>query len=136
MNQQQTIAIITYANQIDPLIPLNESTADVWHEALQHRDYQQALWCVKDYYANTQPGRDGRIPPLTSATLRRRIDQHQEVHDAKQRAISARPTKHPRQTFRARNPEKWDQLVKQGQQEFRENVQRLTSETTRGVAPF
>ena len=42
MTPAEATAALTYANQLDPLVPLNEASADLWAHALATVTYDQA----------------------------------------------------------------------------------------------
>ena len=129
MTPDQAAGILAYINQIDPLVPINDANAHVWWAALEHRDMAKAHWCITDYYANTHPGRDGRVPCLTPALLRQRISAKSEQVDAQQRALAG-PARHTSpESFKARDPERWAQLVQQGSDLYRADLH------ARGITP-
>lgn len=119
MTPEQCAGILIYANQIDPLVASNDTASEVWWEALARYDFEKAKWCVKDYYANTMPGRDGRVQPLTPALLRHRIGDKDHLVVAQQRALEP-PARHTSpMSYRERFPEEFDQLVQKGQDDYR-----------------
>lgn len=114
MNVDEAAALLTHANQLDALVSLNDANVDVWWASLKNQDYAKATWCLQDYYANTTPGRDGRTPSITPPVLRKRIADKGDLVASKNRALEP-PAKHTTpNSYRARNHELWDQLVKQG----------------------
>lgn len=130
MTPEEAATVLTYINQADPLVPLNDTTSDVWWEAIKRFEFDQAIWCIKDYYANTKPDWSGKIQPLAPAVLRSRISDAQERATAKRRALEP-PAKHTSPgSFRARNPEQWDALVIKGRDARRVDLQRNGIELT------
>lgn len=148
MNPEQAAAVLTYINQIDPLVQINGVNADVWWEALQRYSHEQALWCAKHYYANTKPAWNGKVPPLTPAMLKASINEQQERAENKRRSLEPPLNKAATpEHFRSRNPGKYDQLFAQAGLDHIRDLeargiqlhpwqQNRTSESTRGVAPF
>lgn len=124
MNPTEAATVLTYINQADPLVPLNDTTSDIWWEAIKRYEVEQAVWCINDYYANTKPGWDGKIPPLTPAVLRSRMSDALERATAKRRALEPPPKHTNPESFRARNPEKFDSLMVKGRDERRAELER------------
>lgn len=130
MNPDEAAALLTYTNQADPLVSLNDANADIWWEALKRHDFDKAKWCIKDYYANTAPARDGRIPPITPSVLRHRIGDKTAIVESKHRALEPPKNKTPSPvTFRSKDPERWDALVAQGAAEYKAGLR------ARGMEP-
>ena len=117
MNEQEVRALLTYANQIDARIQLNEATSDTWLFALGHIGFTQAKYCVKLYYATTQTNHTGNVPVLTPAELKKRTAAQKDIAVAQRSAAIAAPVIKQPEDFRAKNPERWDELFKQGQLE-------------------
>lgn len=65
-------ALMTYANQIDPLVPANNAALDVWTYSLGHVNFEQARAVIVEYYDQQQPG---QRTPITPRAVRDRI-QH------------------------------------------------------------
>lgn len=119
MNPAEAATVLTYINQADPLVPLNDTTSGIWWEAIRRFETEQAIWCINDYYANTKPDWGGKIPPLTPAVLRSRITDQQERAVSKRRALEP-PAKHTNpESFRAQNPGQWDALIIKGRDDRR-----------------
>lgn len=64
-------ALMTYANQIDPLVPANKAALDVWAYRLGNVNFEQAQAVIVEYYANQQPG---ERTPITPRGIASRID--------------------------------------------------------------
>lgn len=124
MTPNEAGALLAYANQIDPLISLSDANVDVWWESLQRHEYEQALWCIKDYYANTKPGWDGRVPAIGAALLRQRIGDKRHLVESQQRALEPPPKHTNPESFRARDPEAWARLVAKGRDDHRADLVR------------
>lgn len=123
MSPDEAATLLAFANQVDPLVSVNDANAEVWWAALQRQEFAKAKWCITDYYANTAPGRDGRIPALTPGVLRHRIGDKAQTVTAQQRALNPpKPYRDPN-SFRDRNPDEWDRLVAQGRDARRADLQ-------------
>lgn len=92
MKSEECMALITYINQIDARVQLNEPTFDVWWMAMERHSFEQAKWCVKVYYATTNPNSDRGLPALSASMLRYRVSEQRERAESKRSAIAARPT--------------------------------------------
>ena len=112
-------ACLTWANQNDPLITIDEHDVRFkqWEAGLGHvrATAQQACAIISAYYGNTEPGRDGRIPSITPRIIRDRITNAKETADASRRAAlpPGRTVKSP-MAFRHRDPNAWDAAYNQG----------------------
>lgn len=69
MNQQDAAInrLLVYVNQLDPLVPSNDPTLEVWKRSLQTTDMHAAKRVVIDYYGASEPGRE----PITPGYIRR-----------------------------------------------------------------
>lgn len=124
MTPDEAGTLLVFANQIDPLVSVNDANAEVWWSALSRQEFAKAKWCITDYYANTAPGRDGRIPTLTPGVLRHRIGDKAQIVTSQKRALDPpKPVRHPN-SWRERNPDEWDRLVTQGQEQHRQDLRR------------
>lgn len=129
MTPDEAATLMAFANQVDPLISVNDANAEVWWAALQRQEFAKAKWCITDYYANTAPGRDGRIPVLTPGVLRHRIGDKAQIVSSQMRALDPpKPARHPN-SWRERNPDEWDRLVQQGRDQYRADLR------SRGITP-
>lgn len=129
MTPQECAVIMTYANQLDPRIQLNDPTLDVWLTATANLSVEEAKWGIKDYYANANPNDNRGTQPLQPATLRYRVSQARERHQAKAAAIEAAPRIKNPNNYRERNPELWEQLVAEGRDKHRADLR------SRGITP-
>lgn len=120
---------MTYANQLDPRIQLNDPTLDVWLTAMQRVTAEEARWGIKDYYANANPNDNRGVPPLQPATLRHRVAQERERAGAKRRSLEAAPPARNPNSYRSADPERWDRLVQQGRDQYRADLR------ARGITP-
>lgn len=119
MTPEQCAALMTYANQIDARIQLNDPTLDAWWSSIGSLDFEAAKWGIKDYYANANPNDNRGLPSLLPASLRHRVNTERDRHIAKQRALEPPPKHTNPQSFRSRHPEEWDALVIKGRDERR-----------------
>lgn len=129
MTPQECAVIMTYANQLDPRIQLNDPTLDVWLTATANLSVEEAKWGIKDYYANANPNDNRGVQPLQPATLRHRVSQARERHVAKAAALEAAPVIRNPTGYRASDPERWDRLVQQGRDQGRAELR------SRGITP-
>lgn len=118
MIPEECMALLTYTNQIDGRVQLNEATFDAWWMALERYEFDQAKWCVKLHYATSNPNSNSGVPALAPANIRHRITGERERAAAKALALTASEAvvRDPN-TFRQRNPELWDRLFQQGREE-------------------
>ncbi|KAA0979910.1 hypothetical protein FQ154_01755 [Paeniglutamicibacter gangotriensis] len=124
MTPEQCAALMTYANQIDARIQLNDPTLDAWWSAVERLDYEAAKWSVKDYYATSNPNSNFGTPALVPATLRARVHAEIERNAARQRALEP-PAKHTNpMSYRERNPEEFNRLMKKGRDDHRADLTR------------
>ena len=123
MDHKQTIAMLTWINQVDARVLLNEAAAETWAYAMRNVATDVAKQAVLEHYkANENIA-------ASPAAISKRAANIRTSRDAKVSAIEAAPApvKHPL-SWRARNPEEWDRLFELGRQERRDDLQR------RGVA--
>lgn len=124
MTPEEAATVLVYVNQLDPLVPLNDSTSDVWWEAINRFEINQAIWCIKNYYATTKPDWSGKIIPLSPAILRSRISDEQERANAKRRALEPPPKHTNPDSYRSQNPTKFAELMQKGRDDRRADLAR------------
>jgi hypothetical protein len=120
VNREETVTLITWINQHDPRVQVNVGARDIWAHSLadpiSHEDAKQAV--LEHYRANDAEA-------ANPGTIRKRALQIRSLHTAEtsaefasenRRALEASDGKTKR-SWRARNPELWDQLFEQGRQE-------------------
>ena len=135
MTPAEATAALTYANQLDPLVPLNEANADLWAHALATVTPDQARWVIRDYYQRQGADGKGRTP-VNPAVIRKHARTEIERAAAKRAALERGPdVNYQRQVngWRARNPGEWDRLVRAGVHEQWE-VWQARGETDRNCA--
>jgi hypothetical protein len=112
MDHKQTIAMLTWINQVDPRVMLNEASAETWAYAMANIPPDVAKQAVLEHYkAHEQYA-------ATPGAISKRAANIKTSREAKQAALEppAAPFKHP-MSWRARNPEEWDRLMEQGRME-------------------
>ena len=113
MDHKQTIAMLTWINQVDPRVMLNEASAETWAYAMRSIPADVAKQAVLEHYKAHE-----NIAASPGA-ISKRAGYIKTSREAGQRAIDAapaEPVKHPL-GWRARNPELWDELFEQGRRE-------------------
>ena len=119
MNLEETVAIMTWVNQYDPRIQINKPARDIWANALMPYTYDETMQAIMDHY------RLNDEETVTPAKIRKRAELVRSQRAGRQSAIEANPkqaSKHP-MSWRARNPEEWDRLMKQGADDRRQDLQ-------------
>lgn len=115
MNQNEARAFLTWVNQHDPRVEPSPVNAEVWAHALGPYDGEQVKAAALEFYrtAGDQKISPGAVRALvqsraTSAAGKRSAAESQrKVLDSPPRAVNPR-------SWRARNPELWDQLYEKG----------------------
>ena len=69
--------MLIYVNQLDPLVPNNEPTLEVWAHALATTDLHAAKRVIIDYYGTSEPGRE----PITPGYIRRQARRIETSHN-------------------------------------------------------
>lgn len=79
--QQQIIRevnqVMTYANQLDPLVPANEASLEVWTQALHNVNPDAAKSVIRQYYATIEPD---KREPITPGYVKRKAVQLMARH--------------------------------------------------------
>lgn len=127
MDQRQTIAMLTWINQTDPRVMLNEASVERWHYAV--RPYEQAVvkQAVLEHYKHHED------IPASSAAIAKRAGYIASSREAGQRAMAIEATPTPQQqnaadgnlfkSWRQRNPEEWARLMAKGAAERRADLE-------------
>lgn len=112
MDHKQTIAMLTWINQVDPRVMLNEASAETWAYAMRNIPTDVAKQAVLEHYKANES------IAASPGAISKRSANIKNSRDAKQNALEASPApfKHPN-SWRSRNPEEWDRLVEVGRQE-------------------
>ena len=117
MDHKQTIAMLTWINQVDPRVMLNEANVEVWAYAMQNVAGDVAKQAVLEHYKANES-----IAASPGAISKRALNI-KNSREAKAQALEPPlpPYKDPN-SWRARNPEEWDRLMEQGRQERRDDL--------------
>lgn len=89
MTPQECAAALTYANQIDPRIQLNDSSLEVWESALSNADPEQVRWVIKDHYSSGVNANESHQTSITPALIRRRVSDEVNRAEARRSALEA-----------------------------------------------
>ena len=117
MDHKQTIAMLTWINQVDPRVMLNEANVEVWAYAMSATPSDIAKQAVLEHYKANDS-----IAASPGAISKRAINIRNS-REAKTNALEALPPfKHPN-SWRSRNPEEWDRLFEQGREQRRADLQ-------------
>jgi hypothetical protein len=111
MDHKQTIAMLTWINQVDPRVMLNEASAETWAYAMQTTPVDIAKQAVLEHYKAHES------IAASAGAISKRAANIKNSRDAKQAALEPPlpKFKHP-MSWRARNPEEWDRLMEEGRQ--------------------
>ena len=114
MNLTDTAKLIIWVNQFDPYVQANDAARDIWAHSMAPLKYHEAEEAIVQHY-RANPG----VKAEPGAILKRAL-QIRASREAGERALAieapARPVKHPL-SWRARNPELWDQLFEEGRRQ-------------------
>jgi len=121
MDHKQTIAMLTWINQVDPRVMLNQAAAETWAYSLRNVDPAVAKQAVLEHYKANES------IAASPGAISKRASNIKASREAGQRAIepAPQPVKHPL-SWRARNPELWDQLFEEGRRQGNEERRRAT----------
>ncbi len=108
MDTRQTIALLTFVNQVDARVMLNESNAEVWAFALAPIELAEAKQAVMEHYRSVEG------VAVSPAAVRKRALAIRSARDAGSRAIEAGPAWTDPAQLRSLNPKRWDELLAQG----------------------
>lgn len=70
--------MLIYVNQLDPLVPNNEPTLEVWAHALATTDLHAAKRVIIDYYGTVEPN---KREPITPGYIRRQARRIETSHN-------------------------------------------------------
>ena len=108
MDHKQTIAMLTWINQVDPRVMLNEANVEVWAYAMSATPPDVAKQAVLEHYKANEG------IAASPGAISKRAANIRNSREAKTNALEALPpVKHP-SSWRSRNPEEWDRLAEQG----------------------
>lgn len=121
MDHKQVIAMLTWINQVDPRVMLNEAAAETWAYAMRNIPANVAKQSVLEHYKAHES------IAASPGAISKRAGNIKNSLDAKTRALEPTPrTYADPNSWRARNPAEWDRLMEQGRQE------RIADLTARG----
>ena len=80
MDEQTAVInrMLIYVNQLDPLVPTNEPTLEVWATALRNTDLHVAKKVIIDYYGSIDPN---KREPITPGYIRRQARRIETSHN-------------------------------------------------------
>lgn len=113
MNSQEVNALLTAASEMDNFIKNADAEFAVWERALAGVDSALASEVLTRFYADREPGGSS----ITPGHIRRSVAREVERAAVKRAALERGPdVNYQRQvnTWRSRNPDEWDALVKDG----------------------
>lgn len=115
MNLEETVTLIAWVNQHDARIQVNGPSRDIWANAMQPYTIEEARQAILDHY------RVNDDQAVTPGMVRKRAEIVRSSRAGVQSAIEAapKPVKSP-MSWRARNPELWDELFESGRREGNE----------------
>ena len=121
MDHKQVIAMLTWINQVDPRVMLNEAAAETWAYAMRNIPADVAKQAVLEHYKAHES------IAASPGAISKRAAHIKTSQDAKTSALTAAPdvVTNP-MSWRQRNPGEWDRLMEVGKQA------RLTDLRTRG----
>lgn len=117
MDHKQTIAMLTWINQVDPRVMLNEASAETWAYAMRNIPSDIAKQAVLEHYKAHES------IAASPGAISKRAGNIRTSAEAKVQALEppAPPYKNP-MSWRQRNPEEWDRLMAQGREERRQDL--------------
>lgn len=114
MDLNETAHMLRWLSNIDARVMFSEPAVEMWQHALAPVTAAEAKQAVLDHYRTNDQF------PATHAGIRKRALNLRDTINAQHRAIDATPAsttiKHPN-SWRARNPEKWDAMFEQGRRD-------------------
>ncbi|MDQ5860677.1 MAG: hypothetical protein M3536_00240 [Actinomycetota bacterium] len=118
MDHKQTIAMLTWINQVDPRVMLNEASAETWAYAMRNIPTDVAKQAVLEHYKAHES------IAASPGAISKRAANIKASDEARQAALEPPPGpwKDP-ETWRARNPEEWDRLKAEGREARRADLQ-------------
>lgn len=114
MTPEELRACVTFANGIDPRVQMTAPNAQLWGRTVGHREAAEVVAAIQVYYE--RPRINGKEhPTIDPASVRRIINDEYEREVARKRALEPPKGKAPNpMSWRQRNPEEWDRLMRQG----------------------
>ena len=111
MDHKQVIAMLTWINQVDPRVMLNEAAAETWAYAMRNIPADVAKQAVLEHYKAHES------IAASPGAISKRAAHIKTSQDAKTNALTAAPdvVTNP-MSWRQRNPGEWDRLMEVGKQ--------------------
>ena len=121
MQVQEVISMLRWVSETDPRVMFTDAAVEVWHYALRTVDPAVAKQAILEHYKQHES------IAATPGAISKRAGYIKSSREAGQRAIDppAQPVKHPL-SWRARNPELWDQLFEEGRRQGNEERRQAT----------
>lgn len=117
MNLTETNAFLTWVSQYDARVNNTPAAVEIWQSALIFATVAEAKQAAEEHY------RANEAAPASPGGIRKRCMTIQATNEAKQRAITATPTRATNpNSYRSRNPELWDHLAALGAEARREDL--------------
>ncbi len=124
MHELETNKLLIWINQFDPFVQMNDAALDIWHGSMYQITYAEAEEAIVAHY-RANPGQQAQPGAILKRALNSRASK-----DAGQRAIEVPQTRREleasdgkiQRSWRARNPEEWDRLFKQGAEDRRADL--------------
>lgn len=123
MDMVQTSGLLVWINQFDPFVQTNDASVDIWSYSMAPISYEEAEEAVTQHY-RANPG----VKAEPGAILKRAL-QIRTSREAGQRAIEPTPQQRNAAdgkrfvSWRQRNPDEWDRLVRQGAADRRADLE-------------
>jgi hypothetical protein len=118
MNLEETNYFLGWLSQHDGRVANSVAAVEIWQASLANATPAEAKQAVLDHY------RGNEEVTATPGGIRKRTQTLRTTAEAKASAIAALPpVKHPN-SWRARNPEEWDRLFAEGQEQRRQELAR------------
>lgn len=125
MELQEVISMLRWVNEGDPRVPFNESAVEQWHYALRTVDAPIAKQAILEHVKINEG------IAVTPAAISKRAGYIANAREAGNRAAAIEaptPSQQNRadgnlfKSWRQRNPQEWDRLVKQGAEDRKQDL--------------
>jgi len=113
MDRRETIAMLTWVNQVDPRVMLNEAAVELWAHSLAPFDSSEAKQAILEHY------RTNESIAASPGAIRKRAQTVRNTRDAQQRAIEppSRPKTEADYRRKIRESPEFMALFEQGRRE-------------------
>lgn len=123
MNIPDTIGFLTWLSQTDSRVQVTDANVQVWTNALMDIPAAAAKTAALDHYKTQES-----IMP-TPAVIRKHAFAERDRARAKQSALTAGPVVSSPNSYKSRDPDRWQQLMAQGAEEHKAKLR------ARGITP-